>query len=113
MIILLFCGVCFGAPAPVSAGIFARHEISRHTEERTPVLSGRKARKIVRLKAKVIEKLEHYAHHDAPDFWLWMGLFCLGLGLCLTLFSATLGGIAGAAGLACLIIWGFFKLGAL
>lgn len=113
VIILLFCGVCFGSPAPVYASMLAKHEISRYTDEKTPVLSSRKSRKIQRVKAKAIEKLEQYGYHNAPDFWLWMGLFCLGFGFCLTLFSATLGGIVGAAGLACLIIWGFFKLGAL
>ena len=81
VIILLFCGVCFGYPAPVSAATACPNpSLSHWVSEKTPAFSQRKIRKIERLQKKVLEKLERHGASHSPDFWLWMGLFCLGLG---------------------------------
>lgn len=112
--VLLIVGVCAWRPATISASAsVSNHVISQQIAEKTTGLSRHKVRKIKRLQTKVYKKLERYSYRASADYWLWMGLFALGLSLALTIISISVAGIVAAAGLACLFIWGFFKLGAL
>lgn len=114
VVILLFWGVRACCPTPVySAATTSNIEISQQIEEKAGGYSRRKVKKIQRLQTRMIEKWNSHSTHRPADYWLWMGLFCLGLGFCLAIISITLGGIVAAAGVGCLFIWGFFKLGAL
>lgn len=113
MYVGLILGVCLCSyDSLYSATHISSIEISQQKVETTTV-TFKKGSKKQRLKAKFSRKLQQFVQHASADFYLWMGLYCLGLGLCLALFSATLGGIVGAAGFACLFIWCFIKLGAL
>ncbi|MCC6282206.1 MAG: hypothetical protein IT262_16505 [Saprospiraceae bacterium] len=113
--VLLFLGVGCWRPSAVYATTASavQLEIPQRKIEQTTALSRKKVRKMRRIHTKLSALVEQYRDHHAPDFWLWMGLFLVGFGVCISLFSVTLGGIAAAAGLGCLFIWGFFKLGAL
>ncbi len=111
---LLFVGVCVWPPVSMyAAAPVSSHAVSTLIDEKTTGNTSRKIRKIKRLQIKFFKKLERYSYRASAEYWLWMGLFALGLALALTIISATLAGIVAAAGLACLFIWGFFKLGAL
>jgi hypothetical protein len=112
---LLFLGVWCWRPSAVYAATttIVQLEKPQRKIEQTTALTHKKVRKMRRIHTKISALLEQYRDHHTQDFWLWMGLFLLGFGFCISLFSVTLGGIAAAAGLGCLIIWGFFKLGAL
>lgn len=112
--VFLFVGVCVWPPVSLyAAAPVSSPALSTLTDEKTTGNTSRKVRKIKRLQTKVFKKLQRYSYRASAEYWLWMGLFALGLALALTIISATLAGIVAAAGLACLFIWGFFKLGAL
>jgi len=112
--LLLFVGVCVWSPVTMYAATpVSRPAVSTLITENTTGYARQKARRINRLQTKVFKKLERYIYRASAEYWLWMGLFALGLALALTIISISLAGIVAAAGLACLFIWGFFKLGAL
>lgn len=114
---LIFGVVLFLSAMPLTATartcISVRQDFTAQYVAKKKGLSDRKLRKLQQWKTKMTEKWAHAAAQHAADYWLWMGLFGLGLGLCLALFSTTLAGIVSAAALGCLFIWGFLKLGAL
>ncbi len=114
---LIFGVVLLLSAMPVTATartrISVRQDFTTQYVVQKKQLSDRKLRKLQRWKTKITERWAHAAAQDSAAYWLWMGLFGLGLGLCLALFSTSLAGIVSAAALGCLFIWGFFKLGAL
>lgn len=109
-LILLLLFFATGNPQSVNAIAPAQNvPNSLQIIEKQAGLSEKKLRKLKRLQAKILT----FHPDDLPDRFIWMGLFGLGLALCLSFFSVTLGGIVAAAALACLIIGGVSKIGRL
>lgn len=104
LLLILLCGL------PFVTGLQAAAPVAGYAEVRSIRVSEKKMHKIQRFWKKITR---HSTATDLPDRLLWTGLFGLGLALCISLFSVSLGGIVAAAALACLIIGGIFKLGTL
>lgn len=108
LLFLLTSLSCFPVRAYALAAV-EKVAVPAYKAEKKTIFSKKKLRKLQRFVARWVSG--HVP--GSPEKYLWFGLFGLGLAVCLSFFSLTLGGIVAAASVACLIIGAIFKLSTL
>ncbi|MCC7244484.1 MAG: hypothetical protein IT269_02300 [Saprospiraceae bacterium] len=93
------------------------NEVLQTKQQELMQKDAKSARKLAKWQRRLEKKwLGHTAQVDFEDpteRWLWFGLFGLGLGLVMSLFSGPAAGLLGLLGVICLVIWVLKKTGSM